>query len=127
MSITQILLHQGRLTAAQLDEAVALQNSQGLRVDRAIIKLGFLTERQLLEVMAEQLHLPLVDLSEIVIDSETLRALPSKMVYRKRLVPISRVNGTLNVATSDAFDLYAFDDIRLLTGLHIQPVLAAAG
>ncbi len=124
MSITQILLHQGRLTAAQLDEAVALQNSEGLRVDRAIIKLGFLTERQLLEVMAEQLHLPLVDLAEIVIEPETLRALPSKIVYRKRLVPISRVNGTLNVATSDAFDLYAFDDIRLLTGLHIQPVLA---
>ncbi len=124
MSITQILLHQGRLTAAQLDEAVALQNSEGLRVDRAIIKLGFLTERQLLEVMAEQLHLPLVNLAEIVIEPETLRALPSKIVYRKRLVPISRVNGTLNVATSDAFDLYAFDDIRLLTGLHIQPVLA---
>ena len=124
MSITQILLHQGRLTAAQLDEAIALQNSEGLRVDRAIIKLGFLTERQLLEVMAEQLHLPLVNLAEIVIEPETLRALPSKIVYRKRLVPISRVNGTLNVATSDAFDLYAFDDIRLLTGLHIQPVLA---
>src|SRR5262249_34547463 len=45
-------------------------------------------------------------------------------VYRKRLVPISRSNGTLNVATSDAFDLYAFDDIRLMTGLNIQPVLA---
>jgi general secretion pathway protein E/type IV pilus assembly protein PilB len=124
MSITQILLEKGLLTAAQLDEAVALQNSDGLRVDRAIIQLGHLTERQLLEVMAEQLHLPLLNLAEISIDPETLRALPSKIVYRKRLVPISRVNGTLNVATSDAFDLYAFDDIRLMTGLNIQPVLA---
>ena len=124
MSITQILLEKGLLTPAQLVEAVALQNSGGLRVDRAIIQLGHLTELQLLEVMAEQLHLPLVNLSEITIDAETLLALPSKIVYRKRLVPISRVNGTLNVATSDAFDLYAFDDIRLMTGLNIQPVLA---
>ena len=124
MSITQILLDKRLLTSAQLDEAVALQNSEGLRVDRAIIQLGHLTELQLLEVMAEQLHLPLVNLSDITIDPETLLALPSKIVYRKRLVPISRVNGTLNVATSDAFDLYAFDDIRLMTGLNIQPVLA---
>jgi general secretion pathway protein E/type IV pilus assembly protein PilB len=45
-------------------------------------------------------------------------------VYRKNMVPISRQNGTLTVATSDPFDLYAFDELRLLTGLAIQPVLA---
>src|SRR5262245_8209892 len=124
MSITQILLDKGLLTASQLDEALALQNAEGLRIDRAIIQLGHLSERQLLEVMAEQLHLPLLNLAEISIDAETLQVLPPKIVYRKRLVPISRVDGTLNVATSDAFDLYAFDDIRLMTGMNIQPVLA---
>ena len=92
MSITQILVEKGLLTPAQLDEAVALQQAQGLRVDRAIIQLGFLTELQLLEVMAGLLHLPLVNLAEVSIDPETLQALPSKVVYRKRLVPISRTN-----------------------------------
>jgi general secretion pathway protein E/type IV pilus assembly protein PilB len=124
MSISQILLEKGLLTAEQMNEAMALQKAEGLRLDRAIVQLGFLTERQLLEVMAEQLHLPLVTLTDLAIEPQTLQALPSKIVYRKRLVPISRTNGTLNVATSDAFDLYAFDDIRLLTGLDIQPVLA---
>ncbi|MBI5387631.1 MAG: type II secretion system ATPase GspE [Verrucomicrobia bacterium] len=124
MSITQILVDKGLLAPGQLDEAVALQKTEGLRLDHAIVQLGFLTERQLLEVMAEQLHLPLVDLSEATIGPEALGALPSKIVYRKRLVPIARENSTLKVATSDAFDLYAFDDIRLLTGLNIQPVLA---
>ena len=124
MSITQILLDKGLLAPEQMDEAIALQKAEGLRLDRAIIQLGFLTELQLLQVMAEQLHLPLVNLAEVTIDPQTLRALPAKIVYRKRLVPISRENGNLNVATSDAFDLYAFDDIRLLTGLNIQPVLA---
>lgn len=124
MSITQILLKKGLLAPEQMDEAVALQKAEGIRLDRAIIQLGFLTEHQLLEVMAEQLHLPLVNLTETTIDPQVLRALPPKIVYRKRLVPIARHNGTLTVATSDAFDLYAIDDIRLLTGLNIQPVLA---
>jgi len=124
MSISQILLNKGLLAPEQLDEAIALQKAEGLRLDRALIQLGYLTERQWLEVMSEHLHLPLVDLSNITIDPEALRALPAKIVYRKRLVPIARFNGTLKVATSDAFDLYVFDDLRLVTGLNIQPVLA---
>ena len=124
MSITQILLDKGLLTMEQLAEAMSLQKAEDLRLDRALVQLGHLTERQLLEVMSEHLHIPMANLEEVTIDPETLRALPSKVVYRKKLVPISRSNGTLNVATSDAFDLYAFDDIRLMTGLNIQPVLA---
>jgi type II secretion system protein E len=124
MTITNILLDKGLLTQSQLDEATALHKTEGLRLDRAIAQLGFVSERQLLEIMAEELHLPVVNLSELTIDQETLRALPAKIIYRKRLVPISRQNGTLNVATSDAFDLNVFDDIRMMTGLNIQPVLA---
>ena len=92
MSITQILLEKGLLAPEQMDEAIALQKAEGLRLDRAIIQLGFLTELQLLEVMSEQLHLPLVNLADVTIDPQTLRALPPKIVYRKRLVPISRLS-----------------------------------
>jgi general secretion pathway protein E/type IV pilus assembly protein PilB len=109
-----------------MDEATALLQSEGLRLDRAIIRLGFLTEAQMLELMAEHLHLPMSKLDEITIPPETLRCLPAKVVYRKRMVPIGRINGTLRVATSDAFDLYALDDLRLSTGLEIEPVLATS-
>src|SRR4051812_33478176 len=124
MSITKLLLDRGLLKKEQLDEALALNQSEGLRLDRAIIQLGYVSERQLLEIMSEQLNLPLVSLGEKTIDPQALQSLPPKIVYRKRLVPVSRTNGTLNVATSDAFDLNAFDDLRLITGLNVQPVLA---
>ncbi len=124
MNILQLLLGKGLLTIQQVEDSLSLQRSEGLRIDRAVIQLGFVTERQMLELMSEQLHLPLVDLQDVTIDADVLRALPAKIVYRKRLVPVSREHGILNVATSDAFDLYAFDDLRLSTGLEIQPVLA---
>ena len=124
MSITEILLEKGLLNPDELREAIALQKAEGLRLDRAIIQLGHLSERQMLEVMAEQFHLPLISLTDTVIEPQVLRALPAKIVYRKRVIPIARHNGTLDVATSDAFDLYAIDDLRLMTGLNIQPMLA---
>ncbi|HEX7860249.1 MAG TPA: ATPase, T2SS/T4P/T4SS family [Verrucomicrobiae bacterium] len=124
MSIGQTLVGKGLLTQEQLQKALELQQREGLRLDRAVIQLGFLNERQMLELLGEQLHLPLVNLAEITIDNQTLKSLPPRFVYRKRLVPIARENGTLRVATSDAFDNYVLDEIRLVTGLQIEQVLA---
>jgi type II secretion system protein E len=124
MSIGQTLVGKGLLSPEQLQRAMELQQREGLRLDRAVIQLGFLTERQMLELLGEQLHLPIVSLEEVTIDNQTLKSLPPRFVYRKRLVPISRENGTLRVAMSDAFDNYVLDEIRLVTGLQIEQVLA---
>ncbi len=125
MSIAELLLDQGLITSEQLAEATALRKDKGLRLDRALVKLGYVEEPVIQKLVSEQLAIPLMDLSGVTIDNETLRCLPSKIVYRKRLVPVSRENGTLTVATSDPFDLYAFDEIRMLTDLEIRPVLAS--
>ncbi|MBI2946423.1 MAG: type II secretion system ATPase GspE [Verrucomicrobia bacterium] len=126
MNIADTLLGDGLLTPAQLDQAMALHRTQGVRLDRALVQLGFISENRLLEVAGKVLDIPLANLTDLSIDSETLRSLPSKFVFRKRLVPVSKQNGTLSVATSDAFDMNVFDDIRLLSGLNVQPLLAPA-
>ena len=124
MSIVEVLLEQGLIQPDQLAEAMDLRKKEGVRLDRALVRLGYVTEESFLRIMSEELSIPLVDLSEVEIDVEALRSLPAKLVYRKNLVPVSRTDGTLTVATSDPFDLYAFDELRLLTGLTIQPALA---
>ncbi|MFO8014430.1 MAG: type II secretion system ATPase GspE [Phycisphaerae bacterium] len=125
MSIVEVLLERGLIQPRHLTEAMELKRSEGLRLDRALVRLGYIQERTLLEIMSEQLSIPLVDLSETQVDVDTLRRLPAKLLYRKNLVPIARDDGTLTVATSDPYDLYVFDELRLLTGLSVQPALAA--
>jgi len=124
MSIGELLLEKGLITAEHLAKAMDMRRRTGQRLDRALIELGCVTEQQLLEVISEQYGIPMVDLSDVQIDVETLRSLPPKLVYRRGLVPLEKQNGTLRVATSDPFDLYSFDEVRMLTGLEIQPVLA---
>jgi general secretion pathway protein E len=124
MSIAEILLDKGLVTPAHLTEAMELRSSDGLRLDRALVKIGCLTEEKLLEVLSEQLSIPLIDLTSTEIGKEALAAIPPKLVFRKNIVPVSLDDHTLTVATSDPFDLYSFDELRLLTGLEINPVLA---
>ncbi|MFP4104923.1 MAG: type II secretion system ATPase GspE [Phycisphaerae bacterium] len=125
MGIGEVLLNKGLITADNLAEAMELRRKQGVRLDRALIQLGWVDAEDVLREMSEQLSIPMVDLSEVDVDVEILQSLPAKLVYRKHLVPLERENGSLTVATSDPFDLYAFDELRLLTGLEIKPVLAA--
>jgi len=124
MSIGELLLEKGLITAEHLAEALSMRKKTGQRLDKTLMELGCVNEEQILAAISEQLGIPMVDLSTVEIDVETLRSLPPKLVYRRGLVPIQKDNGTLRLATSDPFDLYSFDEVRMLTGMEIQPVLA---
>jgi general secretion pathway protein E/type IV pilus assembly protein PilB len=123
VTVGEILLQRGKITESQLEQAKAKRKASE-RVERCLVRLGFIDERDYLEVYGEQLSIPVIDLTDIEIDPDLLRRVPSKAVHRYRLIPIEQRNGTIRVATSNPFDLYAFDELRLLTGAKIETVLA---
>lgn len=100
------------------------QARTGERLDQVLVRLGFVNPSQALEAIAQQFAMPIVDLSTVEVREEVLRLLPPKLVFKQRCVPIEQSNGILRVATCDPFDLTAFDELRLLTGLSIELVLA---
>jgi general secretion pathway protein E/type IV pilus assembly protein PilB len=104
--------------------AEAIKNAPEFPPHQVLIDKGFIKEEVLLPVLAEEFGLELVDLTHAKIDPAVLEAMPQKLVHRKNLMPVSRHNGTLIVATSNPFDAYALDELQTLTGLHVMPVLA---
>ena len=76
MTLKEIVAQKSLLKPEQLEEVLKLQAAEGLRFDRAVVQLGYLSERQMLGVLSEQLQLPLVSLERATIDTEALRALP---------------------------------------------------
>ncbi len=101
MGVGSILVERGLITADQLDAALREHQTSGERIDRVLTRQGVVSARQVLEAVADQLHLPVVDLSALRVEPETLAALPAKLVFKQRCVPILREHGTLTVATSD--------------------------
>jgi len=124
VGIGQTLVARKKVTQEQLDTALAARKSPGDRIERLLVQMGFVTELDVLQIIGEQLHIPVVDLNDIKIDTALLKEVPSKIVHRYRLLPIDKSNGTIRVATANAFDLYAFDELRMITGSKIEPVLA---
>ncbi len=127
MSVGEILLERGKLTADKLQAALAARKSPYDRLDRILVQMGFVNERDVLEVLGEQMQIDVVDLAEIDIDVQILKKMPQRLVHKRGLIPIEMRGDTLRVATADPYDITAFDELRMLFGhkVKIEPVLAA--
>src|SRR5438477_6366640 len=126
MNLVRTLVQNGAMTEAdvgRLQEAIAAAPNKALH--SVIIDQNFAKEEDVLPVLAEQFGMDLVDLTKVTVDPETLKIMPTKLVHRRNLMPLSRENGSLVVATGDPFDVYAIDELQTLTGLHVHPVLAS--
>ena len=126
MDVGQILVHKGLVTQEQLAEARRLlATSDGKPVHQVLSEMGAVDEITAMQVLAEALGMDFVDLAQIQIDPEILRAVPPKVIYRQGIFPLARSNGTIQVATSDPFNVYAMDELQALMGMHVEPVLAS--
>jgi general secretion pathway protein E/type IV pilus assembly protein PilB len=124
MPIGETLVAKGLITADQLEEAAAARTSPSERIDQVLIRQGLVRERDVLEVLSEQLMIPVVELREDDIDRELLKLIPSRLVHKYGLMPILRNGRGVRVATSDPYNMYALDEVRTCINMPVEPVLA---
>jgi type II secretion system protein E len=126
MLLTKRLLQKGLLVESDLERVREAQAAAPSKpIHEILIEKGFAKEEAVLAALAEELGMDLVDLSNKTVEPDVLQSLPLKLVHRHTLMPLSRDNGTLIVATGDPFDVYALDELQTVTGLQIVPVLAS--
>ncbi|SHI17928.1 GspE/PulE family protein [Desulfosporosinus lacus] len=123
----EILIAGGVISLTQLEEALALQKSLGLRLGEVLIKQGIATEEDILRTVQSQLGLPSIDLNRLVIPEQVLKLLPEGVVRKYTVLPVEMSNAQLLVAMSDPTDYFAIDDLRLAAGMMVKPCLAKKG
>ncbi|MGD0410876.1 MAG: GspE/PulE family protein [Verrucomicrobiota bacterium] len=84
------------------------------------------SEDTVLRWLANEYHLSFTTLENIEPDRELLSLFPARVLTKEELLPLQRLNGVVQVATSRLFATQGLDTLKTLTGLKIQPVLAPA-
>ncbi len=127
--IGELLVNQGQLDPTQLDGAIAYQLRWGGRIGQAIVRLGFLSESQLLEAVGGQVGAQFVVIGERTIPAEVVALIPRRAMRARRVIALERLaeqrRGPLVVAFSDPGNLSAIDEIAFVTGFAVKPVLAS--
>ena len=115
-----LLVESGEITDEQLSLALKEQKKGGRKLGATLIDLGFIAEDRLLRVLAEQLQLPLIDLTRYKYDVESTRRLPETLARRYRTILLQDGIGEALVGMVDPTDLFAYDQIARALGKPVK-------
>ena len=124
MKLGELLINAGAITGKQLEHALSEQKSNGKRLGETLISLGYVTERQMLHALEEQLGIPFMHLTDVNIQEDALKAVPLFLAERYNIIPVRKDGNRIMVAMTDPTNFYAIDDVRMVSGLEVNPVLA---
>ena len=128
-ALCEILVNKGIITPDQLEIALVEQNNSREQPARILVRLGFVTEAIIHDVIGGAFGQQRVDLQSIVADSEGIAMIPEEMARRLRVVPVSydALRRVLKVALADTFDIVALDRVSAHLGgaAEVVPMLAA--
>ena len=91
-----------------------------------LLKRNVAPEKDILDILAEKLGMPYVDLRSTEVDRSVTERIPIKVASYYKMVPLKIENRVLTVAVSYPFDIKTLDDIRVQTGYDVELVLAEA-
>jgi type IV pilus assembly protein PilB len=119
-----LFVREGLVSSQQLQEGLREARSSGTRLGHALVKLGSVAEDELTRMLAKQYRVPAVDLDKVQLDTKILRTVPGEVAHKHLLLPLRRVGRTLTVAMVNPTDLGAIDDLKFVTKMNIEPVIA---
>jgi len=121
----EILVEMGLLTPQQLEEALEEQKRSHLRIGEIFVAKGWVTNVELTEALARRLGVRFLDLAGAKVDTSAANLITERDARRYAAIPVSYVDDhTLLVAMVDPANIFAIDDLRILTGYDIEPAIS---
>jgi type IV pilus assembly protein PilB len=119
-------LQEGMISSAQLEAALARQRELGTNesIAKILVTQGAITERDRVRCLGRVWGVAFADVSEIIPHIEALGLLSPTSARKFKAMPIERQGNRILVAMVNPLDIFAIDEIRLTTGLEVEPMIA---
>jgi hypothetical protein len=121
-----LLLQQGLVTTAQLDEALKYQVIFGGKLGTNLIEMGILEEDEIARALSQQYRVPTPTADEVMnVEPQVLALLPRELIEQHSIVPLKLEGRRLTLLMPDPANFKLIDDLSFRSGLIIKPVVAA--
>ena len=128
LRLGDLMVQQGLITQDQLRIAIIEQEQNNIPLGRQLVRLGFVSENMVRDLVAHTIGQESIDLSTVVADVDALRMVSEDFSRRFHVLPVAYEDATktMIVAMADMFNVVALDQLRAMLGGQIQlkPVLA---
>ena len=122
LRLGELLVQQGLITKDQLAIVLAEQRNSNVPIGRLLVRLGFVTETAIRDIMARTVGQESIDLAQVLADPEALSLVPEEFARRNHLLPIAYdpTDHVLTIATTEIFNVVALDQLRAMLGPQVE-------
>jgi len=129
LRLGELMVQQGLISQDQLRIALMEQDTNNMPLGRQLVRLGFVTEIMVRDLVAHTIGHESVDLTTVIADGDAMKLVPEDFARRHHLLPVAyeEARKQLVVAMADMFNVVALDQLRAMLGgqIQVKPVLAA--
>jgi type IV pilus assembly protein PilB len=125
VKLGEMLVKAGLISQAHLEEALEAQKTNGEKLGLNLIKLGYVKEDDITQLLSEQYGVPSINLRHFDIDESVINLIPSEVAQKYLVLPVNRTGATLTISMADPTNVFAMDDIKFMTGYNVEPVVAS--
>ena len=124
-NIGLLLLEAGILEPEQLEQALLKQSKEENSgyLGEVLINADLIDEKTRNRFLSQQLHIPTIDLGHFEVDESVLSMIPERIVREYNVLPVFKLNNTLNVAITDPIDSDPINAARNASGLKAEPLI----
>ncbi len=120
-----ILQRKGILGASQIAEAQEMAQSTNIRIQEALIRLGYASSEDITQAIAEETGRRYVDLANVMIPPAVIELVPESVARENLILPYQEDGETLEIVISDPNDIDTIDRLRFILARPIEPLLAS--
>ncbi len=126
LPIGELFLNDGLIDEKILAAALEEQARTGEKLGVRLVKLGCITEQDMLRVLSTQLGIPCICQEDYPTSPPALETAPSlKFMRNYKVVPVKKNNGVLTVAAADPLNHIPTEAFSFSTGLEIDVVIGS--
>jgi type IV pilus assembly protein PilB len=123
--LKSILVKTGTLDEDSADTALMESNEAKTDLGDYLLDNGIVDERDMLCAISKEMRIPPIDLARVEVPEDAREALPQDLATYYGVVPLSKIENILTLAVANPFDVLKLDDVRIVTGCEIRPVVAS--
>jgi general secretion pathway protein E len=125
MRLGEMLIERRLIEPEDLERGLEIQKERGEKIGKILADLGFISMRDVLAALAEQLAIALVSIEAPPPADPALDGLAPRFLRQARCLPVALRDSTLTLAMADPLDFETLSAVRGFTGMRVEPVLAA--
>ncbi len=125
--LNEILLKNKLLSEKDLKKALEIQKEKGGgSLSKILVKQKMVSQKDLMVCLGAQLGIPPISLSKYKIDPEVVKLIPERVARHYLLMPVSKIKNVVSVAMADPLNIFALDDIKVLTKSEVQTMITTS-